>query len=126
MSQAPYDSVQELEDRLAVIAVAAQAFVGVGEIEHLLIDLVAFLKSGRIERQAAVAVLIEQIDPWPGAPEVLEFTMRDLRWAEVRDALESHVASESDFRTKEMARTVLEAFDERWPGGEIYRTYRSP
>lgn len=119
-----YDPVQELRDRLAVIGVAVQAFVGVGEIEHLLVDLLTFLKSGRIDREAAAGVLIEQIDPWPGAPEVLEFTMRDLRWVEVRDALESHVAGGCDFRTRDMARSVLAVFEAEWPGGEIYRTYR--
>ena len=115
----------ELRDRLAVIALATEHFVGVDQIEHLLIDLVAFLKSGRVERVAASEALIGLIEPWPGAPEVLEFAMRELRWLEVRDALEAHVGSDSDFRTRDMAASVLQVYEDDWPGGEIYRTYRS-
>jgi len=115
---------EELGDRLAVIAVATENFVGVNQIEHLLIDLLAFLKSGRVERADASEALIGLIEPWPGAPEVLEFTMRELQWPEVKAALERHVASESDFRTREMAASVLQVYEDDWPGGEIYWTYR--
>ena len=107
-----------------MLAVACEHFVGVGQIEHLLVDLVAFLKSGRIHRSVAAEFLIALIDPWPGAPEVLEFTMRDLQWPEVKGALQAHVASGSDFRTRDMAASVLQVFEAEWPGAEIYRTYR--
>ena len=120
------EGVEELRDRLAVIAVATEHFVGVNQIEHLLVDLLAFLESGQVERAAAAAALIGLIEPWPGAPEVLEFTMRDLQWPEVRDALEAHLASDSDFRTRDMAANVLQVYEDDWPGGEIYRTYRGP
>lgn len=120
------EGTEELRDRLAVIAMATEHFVGVNQIEHLLVDLVAFLKSGRVERAAAADALIALIEPWPGAPEVLEFTMRELQWPEVKAALETHVASESDFRTRDLAASVLQVFEDDWPGGEIYRTYRGP
>ena len=120
------EGTEELRDRLAVIAMATESFVGVNLIEHLLVDLVAFLKSGRVARAAASDALIGLIEPWPGAPEVLEFTMRELRWPEVKSALEAHVASESDFRTRDLASNVLQVYEDDWPGGEIYRTYRDP
>ncbi len=50
--------------------------------------------------------------------------MRELQWPEVRAALEAHVASDSDFRTRDMAASVLQAYEDDWPGGEICRTYR--
>jgi hypothetical protein len=120
------EGTEELRDRLAVIAMATENFVGVNQVEHLLVDLVAFLKSGRVERAAAAEALIGLIEPWPGAPEVLEFTMRVLQWPEVRVALEEHVASESGFRTRDLAASVLQVCEDGWPGGEIYRTYRGP
>lgn len=124
MTHPAINPTQELQDRLAVLRVATEHFVGVGEIEHLLVDLLSFLKSGRIDRAVASEALIGLIEPWPGAPEVLEFTMRDLRWSEVKAALEAHVASDANFRTRDMAVAVLQVFEEDWPGGQIYRTYR--
>lgn len=118
------EGTEELRDRLAIIAMATEHFVGVNQIEHLLVDLLAFLKSGRVERADASDALIGLIEPWPGAPEVLEFTMRELQWSEVKAALERHVASESDFRTRDLAANVLQVYEDHWPGGEIYRTYR--
>ena len=125
MSNGAYEGRQELSDRLAVIAVAMENFVGVNRVEHLLVDLLLFLKSDRIGREDAAGSLIALVEPWPGAPEVIEFTMRDLQWPEVRHALEAHVSSDADFRTRDMASSVLEVYEERWPAGEIYRTYRS-
>jgi hypothetical protein len=65
-----------------------------------------------------------QVWPW-GALEILEFTMHTLRWDEVRATLQHHAESGSDFRTRDMARSALQAFEDEWPGGEIYRRYRS-
>jgi hypothetical protein len=43
-----YSAADELRDRIAVISVAAEHFVGVGEIEHLLDDLLGFVQSDRV------------------------------------------------------------------------------
>lgn len=113
----------ELRDRLEVLSVVQEHFLGVEHWEHLLVDLLALLKSGRVARSTAVRMLVELIGQWPGATEVLEFTMRDLRWHEVRLALEEHVQSGSDFRTRDMASSVLEVYEDEWSGGEIYLSY---
>ncbi len=125
MSGDLYGPEQELDDRLAVIAVCLDHFVGVGEAEHLLVGLLEFLESGRIDREHAVETLGGLVGAWPGAHEVLEFCMRKLRWPEIKELLVAHVAADADFRTRDLAASVLEAYEEEWPGGEIYRAYRT-
>lgn len=125
MSAKPWSGEEELVDRLAVVSLAARTFVGVDRYEHLLVDLLALLSSGRVRREFASRTLIDLIEPWPGAPEVLEFCMRSLRWPEVREALSAQVEGGADSRMRESAASVLRAYEESWPDGDIYRTYRS-
>ncbi len=115
----------ELRRLLESIARAAEESVGVDSFEHLLIDLVTLLESEHVERSAAVAELRRLAAEWPwGAVEALEFAMRSLQWPEVRDALEDHLAHGVDFRTRTLAAQVLEAYQDDWPAGDIYMTYR--
>jgi hypothetical protein len=115
----------ELTRTLAAIASAAEQFNGVNSYEHLLVALLELLESGRVDRPNAVAELNRLATEWPpGAPEALEFAMHKLRWAEVRSALEDHRAHGVDFRTRDLATQVLQAFEDDWPEGDIYRTYR--
>lgn len=115
----------ELARLLAAITAAAERYPGVNSYEHLLVDLLDLLLSGRLAKTEAVSALDRLVSEWPpGAPEVLEFTMHRLRWPEVRDALEDHRAHASDFRTRDLAVQVLQAFEDDWPEGDIYETYR--
>jgi hypothetical protein len=117
----------ELAERLQVIRLAAEHFVGVDVYEHALADLVELLQSDRLPRSVGVDALLRQIREWDwGAVEVLEFSMRSLQWPEVHEALLAHVAQGDDFRTRDLARQVLEVYKPDWPAGEIYRTYRAP
>ncbi|GAA1475660.1 hypothetical protein GCM10009623_01060 [Nocardioides aestuarii] len=116
----------ELAERLQVIRVAAQHLVGVNLYEHALVDLLQLLQSDRLPYSTAVDALLQQARSWDwGAVEVLEFSMRSLQWPEVREALVAHVAHGDDFRTRDLAQQVLHVYEPAWPGGEIYRTYRS-
>jgi hypothetical protein len=125
MSPDTWPAVTELDERLAVIEVAASHFVGVNEIEHLLVDVTGLLQSERLEREQAVSALTRLATEWPwGAVEVLEFSLRALQWPELRDVLEHHAATGLDFRTRDMAKHVLEVYADEWPTGEIYRVYR--
>ncbi len=120
-----YSAIDELGDRIAMISVAAEHFVGVNEVEHLLEDLLRLLESGRLGQAEATATLTELLKEWPwGAVEILEFTMRALRWDGVREALSEQLADDADFRLQNLARQALEVYEDEWPGGEIYRRYR--
>ncbi|HET7689773.1 MAG TPA: hypothetical protein VFK41_05325, partial [Nocardioidaceae bacterium] len=117
----------ELRDRLAVIRLAAAHYVGVGEWEHLLVDLLRVLQSDRVPRARGVQFAVSLVaELWEqGTPELLEFTMRTLQWPEVQEALQTHTESDADFRTRDLASSVLEVYGPEWPNGEIYRTYRA-
>lgn len=118
-------SLGELTELLAAISATPQQSVGVDSFEHLLTRLRDLLKSGRVDRADAVAELVRLSVEWPpGAVEALEFTTHDFRWPEVREALENYLTSGADFRSRNLATHVLQAFDDDWPEGEIYRTYR--
>ncbi len=120
-----YAADEELRDRIAVISVAAEHFVRVNEIEHLLEDLLRLLESGRVGQAEATSALTELLKDWPwGGVEILESTMRALRWDEVREALSDQVAGDVGFRLKDLARPALEVYEDEWPSGEIYRRYR--
>lgn len=118
-------SLSDLVELLAAIGVAADRHVGVNSFENLLVDLRDLLRSGRVDRTDAASELRRLAAEWPpGAVEVLEFTMHEFRWPEIRNALEDHRVSGVDFRTRDLAAQVLQAFDDEWPEGDIYRTYR--
>lgn len=116
---------RELAERLAVIRLAAEHFVGVDSYEHLLLDLLRLLRSDRVPRITGTDFMLQRIVQWePGSVEILEFSMRSLQWPEVRDALAEHARDGADFRTRDLARQALEVYEPQWPNGEIYRTYR--
>lgn len=115
----------ELARLLAAIVAAAEQSPGVDSYEDLLIELLGLLRSGRLARAEATLPLRTLVSEWPpGAPEILEFTMHELRWPEIRGALEDHRVHGADFRTRDLAAQVLQAFEDEWPEGDIYRTYR--
>lgn len=113
-----------LDQHLRVIEGVAHQHDGVAELEPYLVSLLADLRE--VHDQAdAEAQLIGLTATWPfGSAELLEFTMRELQWPAVRDALTSQLTSDVDFRFKDEARRVLEVYEADWPRGEIYRTYR--
>ncbi len=118
-------SEAELGRLLAVIEQSARETIGVNEYEGLLIQLLALLESHDLDHHAAAEQLIRLTEEWPwGAVESLEFTMRRLRWPEVREALLAHHQRGLDFRTRDLAAQVLDAYEDDWPTGEIYETYR--
>lgn len=116
-----------MRDRVAVIRLAASQHVGVGEWEHLLVDLLRVLQSEGVPREVGVRLAVSLVSELSeqGTTELLEFTMRTLRWPEVQEALMTQVDSDADFRTRNLARQVLEVYNLEWPAGEIYRTYRT-
>lgn len=115
----------ELDYRPAVLEVAADHFVGVDEIEHLLVGVRDLFRSERLTRDEAVAAMKGLMTSWPpGAVELLEFTMRDLRWPEVQELLVETEREHPDHRARNQARQVLQVYEPEWPDGEIYWTYR--
>jgi hypothetical protein len=118
---------RDLSERIRVIEVVANHFDGVDELQHLLEGLVDFLETNPDHRHEAVDILCAlAAEMLPGSVEILEFSMRALRWPEVQLALQATVESATDFRVESLAMQALEVYDEFWSGGEIYRWYRNP
>jgi len=122
-----WPATTELHERLVAIEAVIDRFIGVNEAEHLLVDLLKLLNSGRITRAEGVAALSQLATQWPvGADEALEFCLRDLQWRELHDVLTRQASEAADFRIRDRAKRVLEVYEENWPAGDIYRAYRAP
>jgi hypothetical protein len=118
-------AVALLRGRLEAIRRRAETTYDVAELEPYLIDLKEFLKANVKHMEVFASVLLELTNEWPsGSVEVLEFTMRDLRWPEIKAALERSLGSPGDSATNRCARHVLEVYEIDWPGGDIYTSYR--
>lgn len=125
MTHAEWTAETEMRERIAVILAAAPHFLGVAELEHGLRDLRDLLASGRVERSVAVDELRDLTRTWPaGSIEILEFTLRSLKWPEMREFLQHMATSAADLRDRDRAASLLEVYADQWPDGEIYRTYR--
>lgn len=114
-----------LTDAIASVLWAAERYPGVNSYEHRLLDLLELLQSRRLERSVAVRPLVALLEEWPlGALEIVEYTMRELRWPEIREALVEHVRTAVDFRTRKQAERALLVYEETWSDGDIYVRYR--
>lgn len=118
-----WTAAEELQERLAAIEAVSHAHPGTRVVEHLLVSLVDFLKSGRLSRSAAVQALIAFIGAEPprvGAVETLEFVMASEQWPELRAELAELRHSESaDYRNRDLARSALAAGEPGWHGGSF-------
>ncbi|MCD1573373.1 hypothetical protein [Agromyces mediolanus] len=113
-----------MDTAISSVLWAAERYPGVNSYEHRLLDLLDILRSGRVERAAAVDSLIGLTVGWPvGSLEILEYTMRELQWPEVRDALFKHLEEAPDFRTRKQAERALLVYEDRWEDGDIYVRY---
>lgn len=78
--------------------------------------------------EIAVNVFLGLLDGHPeerilgraGSIEILEFSMHRLRLPSIRRALSELVQTASDWTVKRWAERVLEAYEDDWPGRDIY------
>ncbi|GAA2445255.1 hypothetical protein [Agromyces soli] len=114
-----------LTEAISSVLWAAERYPGVNSYENRLLDLLELLQSGLLERSVAVQSFVALLEEWPlGALEILEYTMRELRWPEIREALVEHARTAPDFRTREQAERALLVYEEIWSDGDVYVRYR--
>ncbi len=107
------------------VQASAQLHPGVEHLESTLEHLRRCAVTESVDRQFAVSRLGDLAQEWPlGAVEILEYVLRDARWPELETLLREVRSGAEDFRHRDLARQVLEVYDEDWPAGEIYRRYR--
>jgi len=119
----------ELASMFAELDRIEQASLDVADLEPTLVRLREYLRAIGPNSEAET-FLVDLINEWSvesggGVVVALEFTMRDLQWEGVRPALLRLNESDADFRVRDLARHALEVYEDDWPGGEIYSTYRS-
>lgn len=119
-------SAPELAEALVQrIEYEAETNIGVETYESLLLELLTILASTPDERGRHITLLLPLVKDWPwGAVETLEFTMRQLRWPEIKEALEVSAVSDPNFRHRDLAKRALAVFEDEWEDGEIYTYYR--
>ena len=125
--------LDELNERLIVIEELAARTYGTNDIEHLLYDLLQFLKKNpgaQPEFEEALNALLDR-DPI-GAYEVIGFTMHALRWKVVKahvEAVRNRDVGTSAIRAA-MRRSnydrLLTAFTDNWEDRDLYEYYRNP
>ena len=107
------------------VQASAQLLPGVEHLESTLEHVRRSAVTEYVDREFAVARRGDLTQDWPpGAVEILEYVLRDARWPELETLLQEVRNGAEDFRHRDLARQVLEVYDEDWPGGEIYRRYR--
>jgi hypothetical protein len=107
----------------------SEASFDVADLEPTLVRLREYLRAIGPNSEAET-FLVSVVNEWSvesgsGVVEALEFTMRELRWEGVRLALLRLSELGADFRVRDLARHALEVYEDDWPGGEVYSTYRS-
>lgn len=63
-------------------------------------------------------------DPEKGPPELVEYCMHELKWSEVRDAIQTWLDSERSERVRHILRKQLLAFDENWHDANFYERFK--
>ncbi len=63
-------------------------------------------------------------DPEKGPPELVEYCMHELKWPEVREAIQAWLDSERSERVRHILRKQLLAFDENWNDANFYDRFK--
>lgn len=126
-------TMRELQALLDEILEIAEENPGTQAIEPHLRQLRQFMHDhvlNRVEISASLQALLQPAPGGdalgrPGAVEILEYTMHDFRWAEVRHALLELDAPTSNWNESHAAQRALSAYEDDWPDADIYDTYRT-
>ncbi|MEP7762542.1 hypothetical protein [Sanguibacter sp. 25GB23B1] len=124
----------DVKTTIAAVLDAAEASFDARAVEPPLLKLRSLLKSSSEPRWEFLDAIRALTTPGPGelplarpgVVEILEFCMRELRWPEIREAMVAMDSPAHDWRVQRAAQRVLEVYDDEWPGGDIYDTYREP
>lgn len=111
-------------DKIAFILDVAPLSVGVDQMEPLFQDLLEYV----LARPRCVPVLVvgyeALLDELPeGSDDLVQFTMHELRWPEVRAHTEKCLSGTEDITRRARYRDILVAFDDDWPSRDLYLRY---
>ncbi|AIO43180.1 MULTISPECIES: hypothetical protein [Burkholderia] len=94
-------------------------------LEPALEVVLSFVQSHLDQRfEFATAFLDVLRDPEKGPPELVEYCMHELKWPEVREAIQAWLDSERSERVRHVLRKQLLAFDENWYDANFYDRFK--
>jgi hypothetical protein len=115
----------ELRAKMASIEQTARATYSNSDVEPQLLDLLAYLRANAQSREELEAVLIEGLESaQESIIQVLGFTMHELRWRGIYDALQREKAATTKFGPKRSLERMLSAYEDEWDEACTYDYYR--
>lgn len=115
----------ELRAKMASIEQTARATYSNSDLEPGLLDLLTYLRTNEEAKEELEVTLLEGLDSAPESIiQILGFTMHELRWSGIHDALERETAATSKFGPKRSLERMLSAYDENWDEACTYDYYR--
>lgn len=99
---------------------------GSEEIESELLDILSFVKTNLNERNELSKCFIEIVNDYRNGPlEIVIFSMRELKWDEVRNAALNRKLISDDPRVWSAMNDVLAVYEDEWEDAELYKYYSS-
>jgi hypothetical protein len=115
----------QLRAKMASIEQTARATFSNSDIEPQLLDLLVYLRANAQSREVLETVLIEGLDSAPESIiQMLGFTMHELRWSGIYDALEREEAATTKFGPTRSLERMLSAYEDDWDEAYTYDYYR--
>ena len=62
-------------------------------------------------------------EPNLGIWEIVAFSMRELKWPEVRAEAEKILAQDNDYRVKQVMQDILDVYEEEWDDADMWQYY---
>lgn len=118
-------TISQFWNKCEVIRLSWAATSGTNEIEHLLIELLMFVRS-HPEAGKHLKECFERLvfDRNLGPLEIIIFCMRELRWPEIKDAVLSKMKGTNDPRILAGLDSVLAVYEDEWEDSDLYEYYR--
>lgn len=97
---------------------------GSEEIEPKLLDILNFVKANLDKRNILSQCFIDIINDYRNGPlEIVIFSMRELKWNEVKNAALNRKKISGDPRVWSAMDDVLAVYKDKWEDAELYKYY---
>jgi len=111
----------------ATIAVCDPEHPSTPDFEPQLLKVLQFVKASPEARRELGQAFVEMVtDLERGAWEIIQFCMRELRWPEVRQALQREFDTaklKNDWRRIAVLRDILDVYEPDWRDADLYAYY---
>ena len=119
------DLYQEFSKLMDAVQHTWKTTYSADELEPDLLNVLNFTKQHLESKETLIQFFITLVKEhkWNGDIEVIEFCMHELRWPEVKQAVEEKVATTQDIRERDALCQIPDAYSDDWDGVEFYSYY---